>query len=89
MTPHSANSPPAPPLLHFVLGEDGRYLAGPYVLAPGKSTAGFGIELMDVFCEGVHVHRSAGRLRLEDAIAWAREHAAAHGLAHKGQQALI
>jgi hypothetical protein len=57
---------PAP--LVFEQGEDGRWRAGPYTLSPGR--VGFGIEVMEIFRDGVHLHRTAGKKCLPDAIAW-------------------
>jgi hypothetical protein len=92
MTP-ALHSPPASaaassqPPLQFVRGDDGRWRAGVYVLSPGR--VGFDIQVVDVFREGVHVHRPAGKLALENAIDWARDDAARLGNVNMGQRALL
>lgn len=88
MTPHTLRTDtPRPQALQFVKGEDGRYRAGAYVLGPGR--VGFDIEVVDIFREGVHAHRTAGSRCLVDAMAWASADAVERGIMDKGQQALI
>lgn len=67
-------SPSSIPPLLFEQGTDGRWRAGPYTLGPG--VVGFGIKVMDIFRDGIHVRRTAGERCLPDAIAWAQHDAA-------------
>jgi hypothetical protein len=82
----ASSAPPVSPL-QFVLGEDGRWRGGAYVLGPGR--AGFSIPIVDIFREGIHAHRTVGQRSLEDAKGWARGDAVRLGIEDMGQRSLL